>query len=241
MQEYFTEEPLQAGQKIVLNKEQAHHAFDVLHLDHEKIRLVHDGQGYFALAYEENGKGIAEVLEADPRINEMHCQVTLAIALIRREKFELILQKATELGVSRIVPFESSRCVVHAKKEKSAKQLSRWKEIVKSASEQCKRNVIPEVTEVVRFRDLSAYRSTLNCAPYENAYGKSRFLSDLDPADSMTVVIGPEGGFSEEEVEQLAGMGYEAVTLGSRILRAETAAMYACAVLAEKDEAERKP
>ena len=161
--------------------------------------------------------------------------------MIRREKFELVLQKAAELGVSRIVPFESSRCVVHAKKEKGERQLSRWQDIVKEAAEQCKRNQIPAVEEICSLKDLGEFKSEVNCAPYENAYGTSRFLSDaVDGRKSITIVIGPEGGFSEEEIKQLQQMGFEAVTLGSRILRAETASLYAAAVCSEVCERKQK-
>ena len=91
---------------------------NVVRLHHEKIRLVYDGIGYFADAYSKGKDFVAMVLEKDERINEIGVEVTLAIGLIRKEKFELVLQKACELGVTRIVPFESMRCVVRAKKKK---------------------------------------------------------------------------------------------------------------------------
>lgn len=240
MQQYFCDTLVQVGEDYILNNKHAHHA-DVVRLDHEMVRLVYNGEGFFGECVKENGTYLVHVLEKDIRVNEPGIEITLACGLIRKEKFEMVLQKATELGVYRIVPFESSRCVVRAKKEKGDKQISRWKDIVKEAAEQCKRNEIPEVEEICSFADLKKYRSEVNVAPYENAYGTSLFLSDVsDGKKSITIVIGPEGGFSEEEMTQFKKMGFEAVTLGSRILRAETASMYAVAVCSEQAERQKK-
>lgn len=237
MQQYFSSEPLSVGSTYVFTKEQAHHARDVVRLDHEKIRLVYEGTGYFAICRSEGKSFVADVIEQDERINESPVKLTLAAALIRREKFEWILQKATELGVSRIVPFESSRCVVHAKAEKADKQLGRWNDIAREAAAQCKRNIVPEVTGIMKFRDLGKVEGEVRMAAYENAWGKASYITDvLKEQNSAVIVVGPEGGFSEDEVAQLQEMGYEPVTFGSRILRAETAAVYGCAVVSEIGE-----
>lgn len=237
MQQFFTDQPLKPGMNYVFTSEQAHHARDVVRLDHETVRLVSDGRGYFAECYQKDHDFIAHVIREDERINESSVSVTLAMALIRREKFELVLQKASELGACRVVPFESSRCVVHAKKEKALKQKQRWQEILKEGAQQCKRNRIPAVSDIIPFDELDHVKSEINCAAYENAYGSSRYLSDLiQPHQTVTIVIGPEGGFSEKEVSDLEKMGYVSVTLGSRILRAETAALYSLAICSETGE-----
>jgi len=217
---------------VIFSKEQAHHAGTVVRLDGERIRLVHEGRAYFATGMQEGKSFSALVTEEDPNVNELHTEVTLCMALIRREKMEWVLQKATELGVSRIVPFESSRCVVHRKKEKT----DRWMSIVTEAARQCKRNRIPEIVPADDFANLGKYLSDVNLAGYENAWGTCGKTGQYLPADSCTVVIGPEGGFSEEEVEQLRQFGYQPVTFGNRILRAETAAVYALSVIGEFDK-----
>jgi 16S rRNA (uracil1498-N3)-methyltransferase len=240
MQQFFCEGPIQIGEDYVLNEAHGHHA-QVVRLDHERVRIVCKGEGFFGECMQRDGQYIVHVEEKDPRDNELGIEITLAAALIRREKFELVLQKAAELGVDRIVPFESARCVVHEKKEKTQKLLDRWQDIVQEASQQCKRNRIPSIEGIASIKDLAAYRSEINAAAYENAYGTSRYLSDIaDGKHSVTIVIGPEGGFSEEEVKMMQAMGYEAVTLGSRILRAETASIYAASVCAEIAERIKK-
>ncbi len=236
MYQYFCDEPLEIGKEYIFTKEQAHHA-KVIRLAHETIRLVSGTQAFFAEGYEKDGFFYALVKEKDSSDHELREDLTLAFALIRREKMELIIQKATELGVKKIIPFESSRCVVHAKKEKMSKQQERWQEIAKEAARQCKRNIIPEVTEVIAFKDLKEMHTDLRAAAYENAYGKAPYLSEIfQKKHSMAVVIGPEGGFSEEEMQNLQEWNYIPVTFGERILRAETAAMYACAVFSECSE-----
>ena len=112
--------------------------------------------------------------------------------------------------------------------------MSRYQDILLEASEQCKRNLVPEIVDPVKLAELGNYRSEINLLPYENAYGKSKFIGEvLNEKKSVTIAIGPEGGFSDEEVEELKKAGFETVTLGPRILRAETASMYACSVVAE--------
>ncbi|NLH63459.1 MAG: 16S rRNA (uracil(1498)-N(3))-methyltransferase [Erysipelotrichaceae bacterium] len=240
MQQFFCEGPIHIGEDYVLSEAHGHHA-QVVRLDHEKVRLVYQGEGFFGECMKKDSQYIVHVEEKDPNMNELGIRITLAAALIRREKFELVLQKATELGVDRIVPFESARCVVHEKKEKSQKLLERWRDIVAEASQQCKRNCIPSVEGIASLKDLAGYRSEINAAAYENAYGTSRYLSEIvDGMKSVTIVIGPEGGFSEEEMMMIQKMGYEAVTLGSRILRAETASVYAVSVCAEIAERMKK-
>lgn len=237
MQQYFSDQPLEIGSLYTFDKQQAHHAKNVVRLNHERVRLVYQGVGYFAEGYPMGNDFVAQILEKDERINEIGVDVTLAIGLIRKEKFELVLQKATELGVTRIVPFESKRCVVHNKKEKEDKQQLRRNDIVQEAAEQCKRNRIPEVVKTVRLKDLVDYRSDINVLPYENAYSKASYLTQvLEPNKSITYVIGPEGGFDDDEVDYLKENGFQLVTLGKRILRAETAAMYACTVISEYHE-----
>lgn len=236
MQQYFVQSPLVIGEKYLFTRDQAHHAKHVVRLHDETVRLVYEGAGYFARCTSDGDSFGAIVLEKDPHNRELKTSVTLAMALIRREKFEFVLQKAAELGVKKIIPFESSRCVVHAKKERADHQKQRWTSILQEAAEQCKRNRIPEITDIQKLSDLKKDPSFLKILAYENAERKSAYLSDaFHGQESVLIVIGPEGGFAKEEVEELSAADFSCVTLGNRILRAETAALYACSVIAELD------
>lgn len=236
MQQYFADKPLVSGGTYELTPEQAHHAGTVLRMDGETIRLVHDGQGYFAVARREGKKMIAEITGIDPVPKELPLDITLAMALIRREKLELVLQKAAELGINRIILFESSRCVVHARNERIERQLERWRSILQEAGEQCKRDRIPELAGIVPFEKLPAMKRGTGLLAYEKAGIEAARLSTVPLAEACTVVIGPEGGFAPEEAETLLQAGFVSVSLGRRILRAETAAIYAGSVLAERAE-----
>ncbi len=234
MQQFFVDQPLFVGEDYVLSKEQAHHAKDVVRLHQETIRLVSDGVGYFATIDSSKDKVVAHVEREDVRNNELDIDIVLCMALVRREKMELVLQKATELGVKKIVPFVSERCVVKEKKEKSEKLQQRWNSIVLEAAQQCKRNIVPVVTSIQSIRDLKEIDTEVKTAAYENAFGNKKYAflpNVVRNAKSISVVIGPEGGFSSKEVEDFVGMGYQPVTFGNRILRAETAAIYACSVI----------
>lgn len=236
MQQFFVQTPLEIGKTYIFTREQAHHAKDVVRLNDEVVRLVYDGTGYFARCKNDHGQFYAVVEEKDEHFNELKTDVTLAIALIRKEKFELVLQKAAELGVNHIIPYESSRCVVHVKKERADHQKQRWTSILEEAAQQCKRNRVPEISDVKKLTDLKNNNAMLKVLAYENAERKSSFLLDLfHQQKSILIVIGPEGGFSKDEVDGLSHGGFQCVTLGNRILRAETAAIYACSVISEID------
>ena len=233
MHQYLCDHIPEIEETVIIEGNQAHHALNVIHLDHDRIRLIHDGRAWYADAYAQGKKLAAKVLEEDPWVNELPWNVTLCMALIRREKMELVLQKASELGAARIVPFISSRCVVKRREERSDKQAERWKTILTEAANQCKRNRIPELTEIVDFKELAAYKGDHSYLGYENVFGERPMLGEALRPGSVTVVIGPEGGFSEEEVQALEDAGFETVSFGSRILRAETAAVYALSVIGD--------
>ena len=159
--------------------------------------------------------------------NELDCDITCIMALIKNDKFELCLQKLTELGVKKIVPYQSVRSVVKAKDDK---KVIRMKKIVKEAAEQSHRNFIPEVCEVASIKDLEKYKSENNYICYES----SKNIADVDTGRSITYVIGPEGGFEDREYEKIKDMGFEPISLGKRILRAETAAIYMTSIIVGK-------
>lgn len=234
MQQYFIKTKIEE-KEIILDGDVAFHIQKVMRMKPEtKIRLVDSESRCFLAAVQYRRDQVAAVILSEiEESSEMKCEVTLIMGLIRQEKWDLLLQKCSELGVKRIVPMISSRNVVKTKEEKIEKKLERWNKITQEACEQCKRFEIAEVLMPIKLNQCEQYKSEVNLIAYENAEAISEDIRSLlkKGCSGITVMIGPEGGFSEEEVEQAERMGFKRCSLGKRILRAETAAMYCCAVV----------
>lgn len=161
---------------------------------------------------------------------ELPAKVYLFQCLPKADKMELIIQKAVELGVYQIVPVAAKRCVVKLDQKKADAKIVRWQGIAEAAAKQSKRAVIPQVTEVLSFKQAVKMASDMDVSfiPYELAEGMDKtreLISSLKPDQSIAVFIGPEGGFEETEIQEALANGTTPVTLGRRILRTETAGM----------------
>jgi 16S rRNA (uracil1498-N3)-methyltransferase len=176
------------------------------------------------------------VLSSHPAQGEPAARITLYLALTQREKFEWMLQKCTEVGAAAFVPVITSRSLVQDGGD-AAKKLERWQRIVREAAEQSRRGIVPEVRAPVRFeaalRDSPPYDVRLIPWEGEQAAGLPQALAGLENVShaAVAVFIGPEGGFSEEEIQMARESGFQPVTLGKRILRMETAAVVAAALI----------
>lgn len=164
--------------------------------------------------------------------SELPCEVTLYQALPKSDKMELIIQKAVELGVSRIVPVATKRAVVKLDNTKEEKKIARWNAISEAAAKQSKRGVIPKVSSVMTFAKAVEDAKSCECRliPYElsDSGGMDttrKLIGSIKPGDRVAIFIGPEGGFADEEIEIARKAEVEPITLGRRILRTETAGM----------------
>ena len=167
---------------------------------------------------------------------ELQSRIYLFQGLPKADKMELIIQKAVELGVYEVIPVETKRCVVKLDGKKAAKKVERWKQIAESAAKQSKRMLIPNVHEVLTFKEALKYAESMDVRliPYELAKGMQEtkeILADIQPGQSIGIFIGPEGGFEEKEVETAIREGAKPITLGKRILRTETAGLAILSVL----------
>ena len=163
---------------------------------------------------------------------ELPCEVTVYQALPKSDKMELIITKAVELGAARIVPVATDRAVVKLDETKAAKKVARWNAISEAAAKQSKRAFIPAISGVMTMSEaLSDCASCdIKMIPYElsdpDSMDKTRkIIQSIKPGSKVAVFIGPEGGFTEEEVALAACSGFVPVTLGHRILRTETASL----------------
>lgn len=170
----------------------------------------------------------ARIIEKRPAQGETNVSVTLYQGLLRGSKFDFVLQKGTELGVTRFVPVLCERCVARVSAEAKNARLPRWQEILREAAEQSGRGRLPVVVPPVAFSEACRQAKGLGLLPWE---GEKRLrISDAVSGreiSSLSIFIGPEGGFTVEEVEEARSLGIIPVTLGKRILRAETAALVA--------------
>ena len=172
-----------------------------------------------------------EIIRSREAPRESPLDLTLALALTKGDKMDFVVEKATELGVCRMVPFISIHAVAKLDAAKAEKRAARWQKIALSAAKQCGRTRIPEVLPLCEFRDLLGqdWPDTLKLFFWENEARQSlRQVQDKRrDTESVLIAIGPEGGFSAEEARAAQARGFEMISLGRRILRAETAALTA--------------
>jgi 16S rRNA (uracil1498-N3)-methyltransferase len=157
------------------------------------------------------------------------------MGLVKGKKMDLVIQKITELGVTGLHPFRSRYC---AAMEQAKDRLARWQKISLGACKQCNRPKPPVISPVMDFQELISFSEngnhSLKLFFWENEEGQKsirEIISPLENIHSVMAIIGPEGGFSNEEARLAVAAGYEPVTMGSRILRSETAAVAAVAIL----------
>jgi len=205
----------------------------------EKVSLCCEAKGKeYICSIEEIESDIvkAAIIDINGESRELPVKITLFQGLPKSDKMEFIIQKAVELGVAEIVPMATKRAVVKLDAKKAAKKVSRWNTIALSAAKQAKRGIIPEVREVRNFKDILEEVQDIEfmLVPYEEAKGmqaSKELISQAKGKKSIGIIIGPEGGFEKEEIEQLKAAGGQTMSLGKRILRTETAGMTVLSIL----------
>ena len=173
---------------------------------------------------------VCDIVQNITDTTELPCEIVLYQGLPKADKMELIIQKAVELGASRIVPVETKRSVVKLDAKKAQAKISRWQGIAEAAAKQSKRDVIPVIGELTTLKEAlkEAADFEVSMMPYENAEGMAftrKLLEGIQPGQRVAIFVGPEGGFDESEVEAALSMGTKPMTLGRRILRTETAGL----------------
>ncbi len=224
--------PLSAGAEVELPQRAAHHV-GVLRLRHDDpIALFNGSGGEFECVLSRVGRdGVrARVITWRDRERESALRITLAQGLSSGDRMDLVLQKATELGVRAIQPLAAERSVVRLSEERADRRLAHWRNLVAAACEQCGRNRLPEVRPVATLGEFLAAVEDGSQRLLLSPSGTLR-LRDVPPAPDVTVLIGPEGGLSEAEEERALQAGFAAVRLGPRVLRTETAPIAAIAAL----------
>ena len=232
MQRYFAK---LENNKIILNDGDIHHILHVMRMkENEEIEVVIDSRLYVVIIVKTNPLELKINYEI-PSDSEIDQDVTLFYVLAKGEKNDLVVQKATELGVKRIVLLTSERCIIKWDGKEVAKKLERLNKIAKEASEQSHRLVIPEILGVYHINDIpKELLAKTNLFAYEKEAGKTTTMYEAlnENKGDVSILVGPEGGFSEKEADMVVSKyGFIPVSLGKRILRSETAAIYALSVI----------
>lgn len=201
-----------------------------------------DGRGRSVLAEIEtlsDDEVVCKIIKPLPYTRELPVKVTIAQGLPKGDKFEWVMQKGTELGATRFIPFRAARSIVRYDGKKELTKRKRWEKIIKEAAEQAQRDVLPRLEPIVGFADICQEDARVKLVAYEQAALQKanlpapfvQALNKLNQRDQLLVVIGPEGGLTPEEVGELQAHGFQTISLGKRILRTETAAQYVLAAV----------
>jgi 16S rRNA (uracil1498-N3)-methyltransferase len=211
---------------LKLDDDGGHYVRTVLRLKKDDSIILFNGKGgeYVCVLGEVSRNAVqVKVNSFSDRTVESPLKITLGLGISRGDRMDLAVQKAVELGVTNITPILTDRCVVQLKGEKKQQRLQHWKKIIQHAAEQSGRTLVPELNDIVPLQNWVTDQEGMKV--FLDPFAKST-LTEYQP-DNMTVTLltGPEGGFTEQERKTAQAAGFNPVRLGSRILRTETAAI----------------
>lgn len=233
MQHYFVDK---INDSFILKDNDFHHVKNVMRIKNmQEIVCIYDSRKYLCqIEYVASSYQI-HVLHELKNSTELNKDIILYQALIKNDKFDFVIQKATELGVSKIVPTICKRSIIKVDKNNSLNKINRYQKIIKEASEQSTRSIQPTIDNFIDLKDIELDKDTLGLVAYEKDDDMKSLhneLTSLNEYQKVAIVIGPEGGFEKDEVELLIKKGFHVVSLGNRILRSETASLASIAIIA---------
>lgn len=233
---FYCESPLRAQSRLDLPEALAHHALRVLRMRDGDALTLFDGTGgeYPATLRVEGRQAWAELGGHDPRESELPGRIVLAQGLPGGDKMDWVVEKAVELGAARLAPIAARRSVLQLTGERAEKRLAHWRRVARAASEQCGRNRIMQIDRPIRLGEWLAQEGPADAAPAlrllchpEAEVDLAAALAPLRGRADMELVllVGPEGGWSDEELQAARRAGVQAVRFGPRVLRTETAGL----------------
>lgn len=231
MPKFFVPKENINGDTIIINSEDVSHITRVLRMNEGDKLLLCDSKGFdydVEITEISQKEIICHILDTKKSDTEPNIEVILFQGLPKASKMEYIIQKTTELGISKIVPCTLSRCVVKLENAKAeAKKIDRWQKITEAAAKQSGRGIVPEIANAATLSEAITQLKECDIAfaPYEceDMQTLKSVLTSVENPKKIGFIIGPEGGFDIKEIEQLRNAGIKTVTLGKRILRTETA------------------
>ena len=228
MQRYFAID--RKDNVFILENSDLHHICNVMRMKNgEFVEVVFEHILYKCKVNFDDGVQILydSIIPSD----ENFFDITLIVPVLKEQKMDFVLQKATELGVSRIIPIITERTIVKVN-DKEFKKIDRWSRIVKEASEQCKRISVPVISNICKISDLVFSDGVkLVCSTIENQKNIKNIMQSGINCDKMYIVVGPEGGLSIDEEKKLNDLGFVSISLGKRIMRVETVPIFILSIL----------
>lgn len=228
----YTQCHLAANTHVILEGTTAHYLGKVLRMTAGRELIVFNGKGgeYQATIDTLNKKTVSLNIDAFTDTNKESPLAThLAIGLSRSERWDYVLQKATELGVTQITPLFTERCEVKLSGERLLKKQAHWQGVITSACEQCQRNILPQLNAPLTLTDfLNTPHSGLNFVLHHRS---DKNLQQYQKTNSCTLLVGPEGGLHEDEIALAQSKNFHHLTIGPRVLRTETAPLAALSIL----------
>lgn len=233
MQKFFIEESQIENDKIVITGEDVKHISNVLRMQKGEQILIGSKETLETYLTEieqiEKEKVVAKIIEKLDTQTESNVEIDLYQGLPKADKMELIIQKTTEIGISKVIPVDMVRCIVKLDEKDAKKKIERWQKVAEGAAKQSKRSKIPEIKNKIKIKDLeniiSQYDAFIVAYEEENEITLKQELKKLREQEKykIGILVGPEGGITKEEIEKLTSYNAKVVTLGKRILRTETA------------------
>lgn len=228
----YTEQPLAPNSEFELEPAPAHHVAKVLRMQAGRELILFNGQGgeYRAVIKEAGKRSVSVAVQefSEPQ-TESALVTELLISISRGERMDWVIQKATELGVTRIQPVFTERTEVKLAGDRLQKRMQHWQQIIVSACEQCQRNILPVLSEPESLP--KAVSVSTASAKYVLHHRTDRQLKAVPKPSSVCLLVGPEGGLSDDEIDLAQQHGFSGLSLGPRVMRTETAPIAALAIL----------
>lgn len=228
MQPYFAKD-----KNLTLDSTDYHHIKNVMRMKkNDIIKIVYDNIIYDCIITSLSPEVKYEVISKKERKNNS-VKITVCFSLIKEQKLDYLIQKATELGVDELIPCITKRSVVKIDNKKKKVKYDRWNKICKEASEQSFRSDIPKISEIISLKDVIKldYDLKLLCSLNKSSKNIKKVLQKNSKCDKIILVFGPEGGFEKEEESYLIKNDFKSVSLGDNVLRAETAVSCALSMI----------
>ena len=236
MSRFFVQKESIKANRISITGKEAHHILDVMRLKISDEVTLFDGTGreYTGVVKSIGRKSLeVEIKSVRTARNEAHYSVALIQSIPKREKMDYIVEKATELGVARIIPVTTERTIPEWNDAKKAAIVERWREIAKEAAKQCGRSDVPEIVSIMEFNKAvttAVYDLKLIAVLSDKAIKLKDALKSAT-GGNIVVAIGPEGDFTPEEAESALEAGFRIVSLGPRVLKSDTAALAVLSII----------